>query len=109
MGTSLAVSASVADDADAQAWLECIATNYGSVALRDHGQITGLELSEEVDVPPLTGLVQDQIAATSESVLWFEALFPAAATTASQSNAGLLGSGQMSGADFMSAVSNELG
>ncbi|MGY1858521.1 ABC transporter substrate-binding protein [Modestobacter sp. SYSU DS0290] len=109
LGTSIVLSSSVAEDEQAQAWVECIAANYGTVALRDHGQITGLELSEEVEVPPLTGLVQDQIAATDESVLWFEALFPASATTASQQNAGLLGSGQMSGEDFMAAVAAELG
>jgi raffinose/stachyose/melibiose transport system substrate-binding protein len=109
LGTSIVLSSAVAEEEQAQAWVECIASNYGSVALRDHGQITGLQLAEEVEVPPLTGLVQDQIEATDESVLWFEALFPASATTASQQNAGLVGSGQMSGEDFMSAVSAELG
>ncbi|WP_197058544.1 ABC transporter substrate-binding protein [Modestobacter caceresii] len=109
LGTSIVLSSAVAEEEQAQAWVECIASNYGSVALRDHGQITGLQLAEDVEVPPLTGLVQDQIEATDESVLWFEALFPASATTASQQNAGLVGSGQMSGEDFMSAVSAELG
>lgn len=108
LGTSIVLSSAVADNEKAKAWVQCIATNYGSAALRDHGQISGFELSEDVDVPPLTKLVQDQIAATSQSVLWFEALFPASATTASQQNAGLLGTGQKSGKDFMSAVAAEL-
>jgi raffinose/stachyose/melibiose transport system substrate-binding protein len=109
LGTSIVLSSAVAEDDQAKAWVECIAANYGSAALRDEGQISGLELSEDVDVPPLTGLVQDTIEATDQSVLWFEALFPAAATTTSQQNAGLLGSGQLSGEDFMNTVSADLG
>ncbi|WP_198144516.1 ABC transporter substrate-binding protein [Parafrankia sp. EUN1f] len=109
LGTSIVLSSSVADNEKAKAWVQCIAENYGTTALRDKGQITGFTLSEKVDVPPLTKVVQEQITATSQSVLWFEALFPASATTASQQNAGLLGSGQKSGKDFMSAVASELG
>lgn len=109
VGTSLVVSADALESEDGKAWVQCIADNYGTAALRDHGQITGLKVEGDVDVPPLTQLVQDQIASTQDPVLWFEALFPASATTVSQQNGGLLGSGQLSGADFMSTVSNELG
>jgi len=108
-GTGIAFSKTAYEDEKVQAWASCIAENYGAAALREAGQISGFTVNGDVDVTPLTQQVQDQIAATKESVAWFEALFPANATTASQSNGGPLGAGQLSGADFMAAVESALG
>ena len=54
--------------------------------------------------PTTTQIVQDMIANAPSSVLWFEALFSAKATTVSQTNGGGLASGTLSGADFMELV-----
>jgi raffinose/stachyose/melibiose transport system substrate-binding protein len=105
-GLTVAISASAyKGSSKVRDWVKCIADNYGTVALQDHGQVTGFTVAGDVKVSALTKLVQDQIAKTKTSVQWFEALFPAAATTASQNNGGLLGSGQSTGEQFMQTVS----
>ena len=71
--------------------------------------LTGLTVNGTVDVPELTAAVQDTIAATDTSVLWFEALLNAQATTTSQTNAGQLVTGAISGAEFMKLVQADLG
>ena len=109
VGTDIAVSASAyKGSAKVRNWVNCIAANYGAVALKSAGQITGFTVNGTVDVPALTKQVQTQIADTKTSVQWLEALFPAGATTTSQSNGGLLGSGQLTGEQFMSTVSAKL-
>jgi raffinose/stachyose/melibiose transport system substrate-binding protein len=108
-GMPLALS-SASYDAGAKAWLGCLAQNYGTLALRDKGQITGFRVFDPVaDLPALTTEVQDIIANAPSSVLWFEALFSAQATTTAQTNGGLLAEGSLSGADFMSIVQADLG
>ncbi|WP_258725553.1 ABC transporter substrate-binding protein [Cellulomonas sp. NS3] len=109
VGTAVSVSAAGYEDEATQAWVRCVVENYGTVALRDSGQITGFTVGEDVEVPALSQLVQDQIAAVDESVLWFEGYFSAAATTTSQTNGGLLGAGQLSGEEFMTLVQADLG
>ena len=74
-----------------------------------YAPVGNITVNGDVDVPPLTQLVQTQIADSGETVQWFEALFGPAATTASQSNGGPLGSGQLSGSDFMNTVQSSLG
>jgi raffinose/stachyose/melibiose transport system substrate-binding protein len=107
-GMPLAFS-TVGYDAAAQAWLKCVADNYGTVALRDKGQITGFKVNDTIaNLPDLTVEVQDIIANAPSSVLWFEALFSSEATTTSQTNGGLLAEGTLSGADFMAAVQADL-
>lgn len=96
-------------DAGSQAWLKCIAQNYGDQVLTDSGVISGFKLSKSHDVNALTKTVQDQINNASSSVLWFEALFSAKATTVSQNDGGSLGNGSLSGADFMAQVQAALG
>jgi raffinose/stachyose/melibiose transport system substrate-binding protein len=91
-------------DSGSQAWLKCIATNYGDQVLDKSGVISGFKLHNVHNLPALTQVVQDQIGSAKSSVLWFEALFSAKATTASQTNGGLLGNGTLSGADFMQKV-----
>jgi len=109
VGTAMAISSKGFKDKATQDWVKCIAGNYGTVALRDSGQVTGFKVNGDVEVSPLSQLVQDEISKTQESILWFEAYFTPEATTTSQNDGGLLGSGQLSGADFMSQVQASLG
>jgi raffinose/stachyose/melibiose transport system substrate-binding protein len=88
-----------------EAWLKCIVTNYGSGVLKDYGSFSGF-----TQATPVTGLtaLQDQVqqimAGSRQSVLWFEALFSTKGTTVSQQNAAPLVNGAMSPSAFMSAV-----
>ncbi|WP_051274488.1 ABC transporter substrate-binding protein [Cellulomonas sp. URHD0024] len=109
VGTAVAISAKGFKDTATQDWVKCIAANYGTVALRDSGQVTGFEVSGDTNVAPLSQLVQDEIGKTKESILWFEAYFSPQATTTSQNDGGLLGSGQLSGEEFMKQVQASLG
>jgi len=86
------------------AWLKCVAENYGDQALNEFGLITGFKVSGDADVPALTQVVQDVLANAPSSVLWFEARFSAEGTTVSQTNAGGLANGSLSGAEFMKLV-----
>ncbi|GAA3388467.1 ABC transporter substrate-binding protein [Cryptosporangium minutisporangium] len=109
VGTAIAISKKAYDgDKNTQAWVECIVENYGNVALRDSSQITGFKTDGSVEVPALTKQIQDEISNIQDSVLWFEAYFPAKATTVSQNSGGQLGSGQLSGEKFMQTVSANL-
>ncbi|MDU0345103.1 extracellular solute-binding protein [Microbacterium sp. KSW2-29] len=90
-------------------WLTCIANNYGAESLSEADTISGFKVNGDVQVDDLTALVQDRIASTQESVLWFEALFNAKATETSQKNAAQLVTGAISAQDFMSLVQNDLG
>ncbi len=105
IGTDIAFSKSAYDgDSRVRDWASCIAKNYGNVALRDFGQITGFTVTGDVKVAELTQLIQEQIAATETSVGWFESLFNTDAVTTSQNNGGPLGAGNLSGSDFMNTV-----
>lgn len=109
VGTAMAISSKGFKDTATQDWVKCIAANYGTVALRDSGQVTGFKVNGDVEVSPLSQLVQDEIGKTQESILWFEAYFSPEGTTTSQNDGGLLGSGQLTGEDFMSQVQASLG
>ncbi|WP_426595952.1 ABC transporter substrate-binding protein [Cellulomonas sp. McL0617] len=110
VGTALAISTKgFKDDTATQNWVKCIADNYGTVALRDSGQVTGFKVGSGVTVAPLSQMVQDEISNTKESILWFEAYFSPQGTTTSQNDGGLLGSGQLTGEDFMKQVQASLG
>jgi raffinose/stachyose/melibiose transport system substrate-binding protein len=109
VGTTISVNATAYNSsADVRNWVKCIADNYGAVALKSAGQVTGFKVPSTIKVSPLTKLVQTQIKNSKTSVAWFEALFPAGATTTSQDNGGLLGSGQSSGTTFMQTVQASL-
>jgi raffinose/stachyose/melibiose transport system substrate-binding protein len=88
-----------------EAWLKCIVQNYGSGVLKDYGSFSGF-----TQATPVTGLtalqtqVQQIMASSQQSVLWFEALFSTKATTVSQQDAAPLVNGSMSPTAFMSAV-----
>ncbi|MBB2940734.1 raffinose/stachyose/melibiose transport system substrate-binding protein [Actinoplanes lutulentus] len=110
VGTAVAISKKAYEgDANTQAWVKCIVDNYGTVALRDSSQITGFTTDSAVEVPALTKEIQTEIGNVQSSVLWFEGYFSAKATTVSQSNGGLLGSGQLTGEKFMQTVTANLG
>ncbi|WP_258062722.1 ABC transporter substrate-binding protein [Arthrobacter sp. B0490] len=107
VGLPMAISQKAYNEGTGE-WLKCISENYGSSALGNQGSISGFKVNEEVDVDPLTQTVQETISSTSESVLWFEALFDTQATTASQTNAAPLVTGSMSPEQFMETVQSAL-
>lgn len=89
-------------------WLGCIAENYGNEAL-EQGQITGFIADDaDVELPAISQTVADEIANSSDSVLWFEALFNAKASNISSTNAALLVTGQLSPEEFMTLVQDAL-
>ncbi|MGC4983836.1 ABC transporter substrate-binding protein [Streptomyces sp. DT193] len=96
-------------DKNTGAWVSCIAKNYGSKALKDHGSISGFKVDTPVtDANEVTTQVRDTISASKQNVLWFEALFGTKATTISQTNAAGLVSGSMSPEQFMQTVQDAL-
>lgn len=96
-------------DENASSWLKCIATNYGSAALKDQASISGFKVNTPVEnLDPLVKSTQETVNSTKESVLWFEALFSTKATTTSQTNAAGLASGSISPQKFMELVQNDL-
>lgn len=96
-------------DKNTGAWVSCIAKNYGSTALKDHGAISGFKVNTPVtDANEVTTQVRDTISASKQNVLWFEALFGTKATTISQTNAAGLVSGSMSPEQFMRTVQDAL-
>lgn len=91
------------------AWASCIAENYGSTALKDHGSISGFKVNTEVkDANEVTTQVRDTISTSKQNVLWFEALFSTKATTVSQTNAAGLVAGSMKPEQFMQTVQDAL-
>jgi raffinose/stachyose/melibiose transport system substrate-binding protein len=90
---------------DTKAWLGCIVENYGDTVLKDNGVVSGFKIDNPpADLPATTKLVQEQIEKAPSSVLWFEALMSAQATTVSQSNGGGLANGSITGEQFMKLV-----
>ncbi len=91
--------------ANGQAWLKCIAQNYGSASLADQGTFSGFKVNTPVkNLPPLTSDVQNIINNTSQSVLWFEAYFGQKANADASNNAAPLVTGQMSAQQYMSTL-----
>ena len=82
------------------AWLGCIAENYGNEAL-EQGQITGFIADDaDVELPAISQTIADEISTSTDSVLWFEALFNAKASNISSTNAALLVTGQLTAEEF---------
>ncbi|MFW3463937.1 ABC transporter substrate-binding protein [Streptomyces sp. 058-1L] len=91
------------------AWVSCIAKNYGSTALTDHGSISGFKVNTPVkDANEVTTTVRKTISSSQQNVLWFEAFFSTKATTASQTNAAGLVTGSVSPKQFMETVQSAL-
>lgn len=92
-----------------QAWLKCIAQNYGSASLKDQGTFSGFKVNTPVSsLPPLTAQVQTIINQTQQSVLWFEAYFNSKATADADNNMAPLVTGQMSAQSYMSTLQADL-
>ncbi len=91
-------------------WAKCITENFGEMSLVEQNTISGFKVPDEVwaEQPQLTQDVHDRIAASTESVLWFEALFNAKAGQDSSKNAALLVTGQISPEEFMSTLQTDL-
>ncbi|TVZ02336.1 extracellular solute-binding protein [Trebonia kvetii] len=88
-----------------EAWLKCIVQNYGAGVLKDYGTYSGFTLSAPVSgLSALQTDIQQTMASSKQSVLWFEAQFSTQATTVSQQDASPLVNGSMSPSAFMSAV-----
>jgi len=95
--------------ANGQAWLKCIAQNYGSASLKDQGTFSGFKVNTPVsNLPPLTADVQTIINNTQQSVLWFEAYFDQKANADASNNAAPLVTGQMSPQQYMSTLQSDL-
>ena len=91
-----------------EAWLKCIAQNYGSASLKDQGTFSGFKVNTPVsNLPPLTADVQSIINQTSSSVLWFEAYFNQKANADASANAAPLVTGQMSAQQYMSILQSD--
>jgi raffinose/stachyose/melibiose transport system substrate-binding protein len=107
VGLPIALNAKRYDGKDGKvgAWLKCITENYGGSALEDQGAVTGFKPAAPVSgLPPLTTLVQEEIAGTTETIVWFEALFSTKATTTAQTSAAPLVTGDLTPAEFMERV-----
>ncbi|MGV9560399.1 ABC transporter substrate-binding protein [Streptomyces sp. NPDC003401] len=108
VGLGITLAARSFDDKTGD-WVSCIAKNYGSTALKDHGSISGFKVNAEVkDANAVTTQVRDTISTSKQNVLWFEALFSTKATTVSQTNAAGLVNGSMSPQQFMRTVQDAL-
>lgn len=108
VGLPLALSAKSFDSKTGN-WVKCIAENYGGTALKDQGSLSGFKVNSSVeDKNAVTTQVRKTIASTSQSVLWFEALFSTKATNVSQTNAASLVTGAVTPEKFMQTVQNAL-
>jgi raffinose/stachyose/melibiose transport system substrate-binding protein len=97
-----------AADNNVGAWLKCITENYGNEALKQ-GQITGFVADDtSIELPAISQTIKDTIDTSTDSVLWFEALFNAKASSISSTNAALLVTGQMTPEEFMTTVQDAL-
>ena len=89
----------------AQAWLKCIAANYGSASLKKQGTYSGFALNQKVaSLPPLTAAIGKTLGSTSGGVLWFEAYFGVKENADASANAAALLTGQMTPMQYMSIL-----
>ena len=92
-----------------EAWVKCIAANYGQEALQSTGTISGFKVNGEVtDLSPNTAEIQERIAGIDETVLWFEALFDPKSNSLASTNMTLLVTGQMSAEDYMAQLQKSI-
>ncbi len=107
IGVPTALSSKTFDD-KVGAWVKCIAENFGSAALAKSGQISGFKVNTPVETDALTTLVQDKIAASTGSVVWFETYFSSKASTTAWNNVAQLVDGKITAEDFMKLVQADL-
>ncbi|MFI8423550.1 ABC transporter substrate-binding protein [Streptomyces sp. NPDC085479] len=109
IGLAVTLGAQNIDDKTG-AWVDCVARNYGTTALRDHGTISGFKVNTPVkDANEVTTTVRETISSSKQNVLWFEALFSTKATTVSNTSAPGLVNGSVSPQQFMETVQDALG
>ena len=109
IGLGVVVSAQNAGNGDVDDWLSCIAKNYGTDSLKLQNTISGFKVNTPVPASDaVTTQVESTMSTATSSVLWFEALFSAQATTTSQQDAAPLVTGAMSPQQFMSTVQNAI-
>lgn len=109
IGLGIVMSSQNASNGAVDDWISCIAKNYGTDSLKSQNTISGFKVNGSVPAAnAVTTQVQTTMSTATSSVLWFEALFSAQATTTSQQDAAPLVSGSMSAQAFMSAVQNAL-
>ena len=88
-----------------EAWLKCIAQNYGSASLKDQGTFSGFAVNTPVSgLTPLTASIQKTIGSATQSVLWFEAYFNQKANADASNDAAPLVTGQMSAQQYMATL-----
>lgn len=90
-------------------WLSCITENFGAASLNDQGVLSGFAVNGDINVPALTESIIERTETAGDSVLWFEALFNAQATTTAQTNAAQLVTGAITPEEFMAKVQADLG
>jgi len=89
------------DGPELDAWLTCIAENYGSSALENQGVVSGFTINDPVDdVAPLTEEIQGIMNETTDTIAWLEAFLPDKAAGEAATNAGPLLTGSMSPEDY---------
>ena len=65
-GSPNVINAKLVRHRTAQAWLKCIAENYGSASLKDQGTFSGFKVNTPVsNLPPLTATIQNIINNTT--------------------------------------------
>lgn len=108
IGSANAISAKLYND-KVGAWLKCISQNAGTDILKTQGAFSGFKVNTPVtNLPPLTQDLQDKIAKSTTTVLWFEALFNTKATGDASANAAPLLTGAMSASDYMKLLQTDL-
>jgi raffinose/stachyose/melibiose transport system substrate-binding protein len=86
-------------------WMKYVFSRFGNEDLKVSGVLSGFKITTSTDnLPPLTKLVVDHVAAAKQPATWFDANFPAQATTVGNSNAGLFLSGQLSADSYMDKI-----
>lgn len=88
IGLGIVMSSQNADNTEVDNWISCVAKNYGTDSLKSQNTISGFKVNGSVPAAnAVTTQVQTTMSTATSSVLWFEALFSAQATTTSQQDA----------------------
>ena len=87
------------------AWMKYVFSRFGNEDLAVSGVVSGFNITSGTsNLPYVTNLVLTRVREATHPALWFDASFPAAATTAGNTNAGLFITGQESPSEFMSKI-----
>jgi raffinose/stachyose/melibiose transport system substrate-binding protein len=87
------------------AWMKYVFSRFGNEDLAVSGVVSGFSItSGTANLPYLTNLVLTRVREAAQPALWFDAAFPAEATTVGNTNAGLFITGQETPSAFMSKI-----